>query len=163
MKKLLLIVVPSLLLGTLIFRKYVSLTQISGAPPYQTADDPPDMTDGYTWLRDWQRPSGPAKVALQAGHLKNEEVPEELEGLRGNTGATGGGKSESEVNLAIANATAAILALYPLVKERIIETENIVVLNSLPKERGEITKKLGKNGRTDALSKKGRRTFSQAF
>lgn len=83
---------------------------ISGAPPYGVVDDAPDMEeDEYAWIDDWVRPQGPAKVALQAGHYKNDEIPDELHRLRGNTGATGGGKSEWEVNLEIAELTAEML------------------------------------------------------
>ncbi len=55
-----------------------------------------------SWLADWERPEGPAKVALQVGHWKNDELPDELYKLRANTGSSGGGKAEWEVNLAIA-------------------------------------------------------------
>lgn len=51
---------------------------------------------------DWVRPDGPPKVGIQVGHWKNDEVPEELKKLLGNTGASGGGMSESEVVYKIA-------------------------------------------------------------
>lgn len=89
----------------------------SGAPPYgEFEKDIPDL-DPLSWLNNWQRPEGPPKVALQVGHWKNEELPEELEKLKGNTGASGGGKSEWEVNLEIAQQTAELL------KQRGIEVE----------------------------------------
>jgi len=73
----------------------------TGAPPYgEPEENAPEFGD--PWFYNWKRPEGPAKVAIQVGHLKNNEFPEELEKLRGNSGATGGGKSEWEVNLAIA-------------------------------------------------------------
>jgi hypothetical protein len=81
---------------------------ISGAPPYgepETAAPP----DPYDWLRNWVRPEGPAKVALQVGHWKNEELPEELSRLIGNTGAEAAGHQEADVNLAIAEQTKKIL------------------------------------------------------
>lgn len=81
----------------------------SGAPPYDTAFDESVNLDRFAWIYDWKRPEGPAKVALQAGHWKNDELPEELSGLRGSTGATGGGKAEWEVNLAIAQKAKEIL------------------------------------------------------
>jgi len=62
--------------------------------------------DPYAWLRDWKRPEGPPKVGLQVGHWKNEELPEELTRLIGNTGTTGGGYTEVEVNLEIAQLVA---------------------------------------------------------
>ncbi len=82
---------------------------VGGAPPYIIEDLEPPELDEYSWLKDWKRPKGPAKVALQVGHWKNEELPEELERLKGSTGSSGGGMSEWEVNLAIARATAGIL------------------------------------------------------
>lgn len=86
-------------------------TSINGAPPYLVVDDTPTQEDinNYNFLQQWKRPDGPPKVGLQAGHWKNDELPEELKRLTGNTGAKGGGKSESEVNLVIAELTASIL------------------------------------------------------
>ena len=79
-----------------------------GAPPYAEADlEPPD--DPYAWVREWRRPEGPPRVGLQAGHWKNDEVPEELNRLVGNTGSSGGGDAEWEVNLKIAQETKNIL------------------------------------------------------
>lgn len=56
----------------------------------------------------WERPEGPLKVALQAGHWKAAEAPDEQSGLRTN-GTYGGGKAEWEVNLEIAQRTARLL------------------------------------------------------
>lgn len=58
-----------------------------------------------------QRMAGPIKIALQAGHWKNRQLPEELKKLRENDGAQGAGKKEWEVNLKIAEETAEILRL----------------------------------------------------
>ncbi|HCM45745.1 MAG: Cell wall hydrolase/autolysin [Parcubacteria group bacterium GW2011_GWA1_43_27] len=64
-------------------------------------------------IQDWQRPEGPLRVGLQVGHWQNEEVPEELEGLKKNAGgAQGGGKYEWEVMLNIATLAAEQLAQY---------------------------------------------------
>jgi hypothetical protein len=52
-------------------------------------------------------PPGPKRVGLQAGHWLTEQVPPELRGL--GPGASGGGKSEWEVNLDIAQRTAEYL------------------------------------------------------
>lgn len=82
---------------------------ISGAPPYGEAENEVPEIGSPEWLLNWKRPEGPARVGLQIGHWKNEEVPEELKNLLGNTGATGGGKDEWEVNMAIAQATARVL------------------------------------------------------
>jgi N-acetylmuramoyl-L-alanine amidase len=52
-------------------------------------------------------PPGPKRVGLQAGHWKTEEIPSELRGL--GPGSSGGGRAEWEVNLDIAERTAALL------------------------------------------------------
>jgi hypothetical protein len=57
-------------------------------------------------LADWKRPEGPFTVALQAGHWKASEAPEEFPNLRKNTGTSGGGTTEWEVNLQIAEKVA---------------------------------------------------------
>jgi hypothetical protein len=60
----------------------------------------------------WVRPEGPPKVGLQVGHWRVAEVPEELENLKYNTGAYGGGKAEWEVGFVIAEKTKALLEPY---------------------------------------------------
>lgn len=57
---------------------------------------------------NWTPPEGPIRIALQAGHWKAAEAPDELRGIRDN-GARIDGKSEWEVNLAIAREAAAML------------------------------------------------------
>jgi N-acetylmuramoyl-L-alanine amidase len=57
---------------------------------------------------DWQPPEGPVRVALQAGHWKADEAPDELRGLRDN-GTRARGKAEWEVNLEIARRAASML------------------------------------------------------
>jgi N-acetylmuramoyl-L-alanine amidase len=52
-------------------------------------------------------PPGPKRVGLQAGHWLIEQVPAELRGLE--AGSTGGGKQEWQVNLDVAQRTAALL------------------------------------------------------
>lgn len=52
-------------------------------------------------------PPGPKRVGLQAGHWLVDQVPPELHGLE--AGATGGGKQEWQVNLDVAQRTAALL------------------------------------------------------
>lgn len=76
--------------------------QISGAPPNGIALEEVPEIDPNDWRNGWVRPAGPARVGVQVGHWLNSQVPEELENLRGNTGASGDGKSEWEVNMAIA-------------------------------------------------------------
>lgn len=81
----------------------------TGAPPNGVAEEEvPQILGEQSWF-NWKRPAGRAKVALQAGHWRNDEFPEELEKLRGNGGASGSGKSEWEVNLVIAQETKRIL------------------------------------------------------
>ncbi|MDP9371959.1 MAG: N-acetylmuramoyl-L-alanine amidase [Chloroflexota bacterium] len=50
-----------------------------------------------------------ARVGLQVGHWRIEELPDELARLRENWGGSAGGVREVEVNLAVAEETAAIL------------------------------------------------------
>jgi N-acetylmuramoyl-L-alanine amidase len=57
---------------------------------------------------NWMPPEGRVRVALQAGHWKAAEAPDELRGIRDN-GARIDGKAEWEVNLAIAREAAAML------------------------------------------------------
>jgi N-acetylmuramoyl-L-alanine amidase len=48
-------------------------------------------------------------VAIQAGHWKANELPEALAHLRGSTGASGGGRTEAQVTLDIAQRVARLL------------------------------------------------------
>lgn len=57
---------------------------------------------------EWVPPEGPVRIALQAGHWRASEAPDELRGLRDN-GTSARGKPEWEVNLEIARRTAAML------------------------------------------------------
>lgn len=54
-------------------------------------------------------PPGPKLVGLQAGHWLTREAPDEFARLRSQTGTTGGGYTEWELNLDIAQWTAALL------------------------------------------------------
>ncbi len=110
MKKNILLIILFILtpIVTLIVRD--RLVNISGAPPYHVDDGKAPVNLGkFGWLDNWERPEGPARVGLQVGHWKNEEIPDELHRLEGNTGASGGGKSEWEVNYEIAMLTKDIL------------------------------------------------------
>lgn len=62
----------------------------------------------FPQLPRWN-PPGVKRVGLQAGHWLFDEAPDELEELRTNPGASGGGWAEWEVNLQIAKRTAEIL------------------------------------------------------
>ncbi len=57
---------------------------------------------------DWEPPEGPIRVALQAGHWRANEAPDELRGLRDN-GTRARGMAEWEANLQIARSAAAML------------------------------------------------------
>src|SRR5688572_316427 len=46
------------------------------------------------------------RVGLQAGHWRSSELPDELRRLRGNTGTSGGGVAEWELNLDVARRAA---------------------------------------------------------
>lgn len=63
----------------------------------------------FRWWEPWTRPEGPVKIALQIGHLNQAHVAEELDAIRANTGTSGGGFTELEVNQRIAEETRAIL------------------------------------------------------
>lgn len=97
-----------LLISLSLFLKFKNAS-IGGAPPYVFEDLNPPPEDRFAWLDAWKRPDGPPRVGLQAGHWKNNELPEELDRLKGSTGSSGGGKSEWEVNLEIAQKTKIIL------------------------------------------------------
>lgn len=118
MKKLILSVLLLLAIGLLVTQTSLFNTSdtANGAPPYDPGGDFVTENEEQELLNDWKRPDGPTKVALQVGHWKTDEVPDELYRLRGNTGASGGGKSEWEVNYAIAEAT-----------KELLETQNIAV------------------------------------
>lgn len=57
---------------------------------------------------DWQPPEGPVKIALQAGHWRANEAPDELRGLRDN-GTRWRDVAEWEANLEIAERSAEML------------------------------------------------------
>jgi N-acetylmuramoyl-L-alanine amidase len=80
--------------------------KISGAPTDGAAESEVPEDNSMYSLANWKRPEGPARVGVQIGHYKNDEVPEELERLKNNTGAQGGGVWEWEVNYEIAHLIA---------------------------------------------------------
>ena len=108
MKKFLLLFLSLLILLSYIgFNFSTNKKIITGAPPYDpSSSDFVTETEEEQLVKNWQRPEGPTKVALQVGHWKNDEVPEELHRLKGNSGAQGGGKMEWEVNFTITQLTA---------------------------------------------------------
>ena len=62
------------------------------------------------------RPSGPFRVGIQAGHhLLGDSLPEELAGLRSSTGARGGGYTEQETVLTIAQKVKALLEEHDII------------------------------------------------
>lgn len=70
------------------------------------------FTNPFKWWEPWTRPDGPVKIALQIGHLDQANVDAELESIRRNTGTSGGGFTELEVNTMIAQETKDILEGY---------------------------------------------------
>lgn len=113
MKKILLFLLPLYLVLTpliIYFLGQNSNSKSVGAPPYEVSGNVLGFDiDNISSFVNWERPDSPAKVGLQVGHWKTDEAPDEQERLRGNHGASGGGKSEWEVNMEIANMTAQIL------------------------------------------------------
>lgn len=65
-------------------------------------------------LDTWQRPAGPFRVALQAGHWQASEAPDEQENLRKN-GTSAAGVTEWETNLEIAETTKKLLEPYGII------------------------------------------------
>ncbi|MCX7790935.1 MAG: N-acetylmuramoyl-L-alanine amidase [Chloroflexaceae bacterium] len=62
------------------------------------------------------RPPGtPPRVGLQVGHLRSDELPEELARLRASTGARWGNVTEAELNLAVANRVKPLLEAHGVV------------------------------------------------
>jgi N-acetylmuramoyl-L-alanine amidase len=88
---------------------FTSAITVSGAPPDGIDESEVPVIDSNDWMKNWKRPDQPPTVGLQVGHWKNSELPEELSELIGNTGATGGGKTEVEINLLIAQLIKDIL------------------------------------------------------
>jgi hypothetical protein len=80
----------------------------AGALPSQTEAASPALALETAAPVIWERPAGPVRVALQAGHWRAAEAPPEQARLRTN-GTRGGGKAEWEVNLEIARRTAQLL------------------------------------------------------
>ncbi len=113
MKHLLPIVTATFFLTTgliIVSVLFTNLNAFNGAPPYDASGtDNVSLSEEKALMNNWKRPDGPAKVALQAGHWKTDEVPEELNKLRGNSGASGGGMAEWEVNYKIAELTKSLL------------------------------------------------------
>ncbi len=110
MKVFILVVLSFICSLFLAYKSFLSPSVNTGAPPYDGSgrDFVPESKE-QALLRDWKRPEGPATVALQVGHWKSSEAPDELHKLRNNTGASGGGYSEWEVNYKIAQETAKLL------------------------------------------------------
>jgi N-acetylmuramoyl-L-alanine amidase len=91
---------------------------ITGAPPNGEPEaDAPDTLDPYSWLRNWVRPPGPTKVALQVGHLHSDQLPDELQRIRTNTGASFDGYNEVDINQQIAEDTKTLLEQHGIVVE----------------------------------------------
>jgi len=118
--KLLLSGIVAIFISGLVFWDFKNdREKTTGAPPYLVTEDPPNDSGWgqYAYLKDWKRPEGPIKVGLQAGHWKNDEIPDELSRLKGNTGSASNGITEWEVNLKIAQETAKILQTKGIIAE----------------------------------------------
>lgn len=111
MQRLFLFTSIVIVVGTMILFRLRKQAEQFGAPPY-TVDDQktPENVGKYGDLSQWVRPEGPLRVGLQAGHWKNNELPDELARLCENGGGTSTGSvTEWEVNLRIAEETKLLL------------------------------------------------------
>lgn len=106
LKNISIILIVIATLGLVVSFAQKSNEPVTGAPPYGVPEEEAPDVNPLAFLHSWTRPEGPAKVGIQVGHWKNNEVPEELKNLRNNTGASGGGMSEWEVNYTIAQLIA---------------------------------------------------------
>ncbi len=88
---------------------------VSGEAGFESEPTTQDITalrigkgQNYTLdeLRTYTREPGPWRVGLQTGHLDNAVMPEELQNLEGNTGASYRDLEEQEVMVEIVNRTA---------------------------------------------------------
>lgn len=68
---------------------------------------PPGRAAGARAAEGWTPP--PRRVGLQVGHLRIDELPDDQARLRTQTGGSGGGIREVDLNLAIVERTAALL------------------------------------------------------
>lgn len=100
------IALGSVLVACLVFgRGFTLADQVDVAQPFPLGTVGYDATLSFD---NWVRPSGPPRVALQAGHWKKDEVPEEQNNLRWN-GAVVAGVREEDVTLRIAKEAGAII------------------------------------------------------
>jgi hypothetical protein len=110
-----------LLISSCLFSLFIRSNDTSVVTPLISNEKPSQDVDPlfrrFPDLVDWKRPDGPLKVALQVGHWKNDDLPEELAKLRNNEGAVGGGMTEAEVNLLIAQETKILLEKEGIVVE----------------------------------------------
>ncbi len=84
-----------------------SLPTPTAGPPTSTPDP---LASPTPWPTPTARPAGtPPRVGLQVGHLRSNELPDELERLRTSTGARWGNVSEAELNLEIVNRVKPLL------------------------------------------------------
>ena len=105
-------IISLIFLGILVVYRvsFIKNEPITGAPPYgESFEDVPELDGRDNWLYNWVRPEGPPKVGLQVGHWKNDELPDELDRLKGSTGASVDSFKEWELNHKIALQTAEIL------------------------------------------------------
>jgi N-acetylmuramoyl-L-alanine amidase len=114
----LMLLFPFLGFATVIYAGSVFLHTEGEELDVKKIEEPLSEWDEYlTALRNWERPEGPITIALQAGHWKHEEAPEEFPNLATNTGASAGGVNEVEVNLMLAEQVKPLLEEKGLVVE----------------------------------------------
>jgi hypothetical protein len=116
------LVVVAALVGSasLFLRQSWGSTASYSAQDELAEDVEPEVESAYARkvreLAGWKRPEGPFRVALQAGHWKAAEAPDEFPHLADNTGTSGGGTTEWETNLDIARRV-----------QKLLEAEGVLV------------------------------------
>ncbi len=88
----------------------IIVTSLLAAQPGIAAARPADYNGNSPQaLAPVAAPQRTLRVALQVGHYKNNEFPPQLSSLSGHTGAAGGGRTELELNLMVADRVARLL------------------------------------------------------
>jgi|GEM_PF-526772 len=86
-----------------------NLAQLNGVPIIPYLSPPQQKQPVITQRRANYGDSGRPRVGLQVGHLEINKLPEEWAALRGQTGGSGGGYTEVQINYDIARRVAALL------------------------------------------------------
>lgn len=113
MKRLLL---PASIISLVLFAVVIILPPTEKAVVDEVPVEPEDQIglpfNPFEWWQPWTRPDGPVKVGIQVGHKNQQQLADELASIRNNTGTSGGGFTELQVNQMIADETKAILESY---------------------------------------------------